>query len=399
MAAVVQGREYVFGEHHSHGPSLSHQYPSRAVFDGRFYYIENLLPDRSYELPRDLREEDVWGNRSYQATLQARETHPVQYRLLKQLESGRPREELYDMRNDPWQLTNLAGSDQQEEKLAELRSVLAEWRTRTGDEADDPEAIRTRLPMEFGEIGAWIEARRPIIRGDFDVYLDEAGSWLVYARERCRREDFEIPFFLHVVPVDLDVLPDAHRQNGFHNLDIVMHGHGIEDTCMAIGHLPGYPIAAIRTGQYVPGSGRLWEGEIRFDVDALWISGVIEAMQPVIHSDFDVYHVDNRLLYTGGGCSDEDLAPPFFVHVVPADEDDLPAPYRQHGVDFLDFRFKARQLPLDFHFEDLSVPGDVECAAVIDLPDYDVARIRTGQYVPGSYRLWEGEFEIGSRVR
>ena len=266
--AVVHGREYVFGEHHSHGPNRSQQYPSRAVFDGRFYYIENLLPDRSYELPADLREEDVWGNRSYQATLQARETHPVQYRLLKQLESGRPREELYDMRNDPWQLSNLAGSDRQEEKLAELRNVLAEWRTRTGDEADDPEAIRTRLPMEIGKLGAWIEARRPIVRGDFDVYLDVAGSWLVYARERCRREDFEMPFFLHVVPVDLDVLPDGHRQHGFHHLDFVTPGHGIGETCIAVRHLPGYPIAAVRTGQYVPGGPRLWEGEFQIGDEA-----------------------------------------------------------------------------------------------------------------------------------
>ena len=167
------------------------------------------------------------------------------------------------MRNDPWQLSNLAGSDRQEEKLAELRNVLAEWRTRTGDEADDPEAIRTRLPMEIGKLGAWIEARRPIVRGDFDVYLDVAGSWLVYARERCRREDFEMPFFLHVVPVDPDVLPDGHRQHGFHHLDFLTPGHGIGETCIAVRHLPGYPIAAVRTGQYVPGGPRLWEGEFQ----------------------------------------------------------------------------------------------------------------------------------------
>ena len=409
-AAVVHSRKYVFGEHHSHGPNRNQHYPSRAVFDGRFYYIENLLPDRSYELPADLREEEVWGNRSYRATLQARETHPVQYRLLKQLESGRSREELYDMQNDPWQLSNLAGSDQHEAKLVELRSVLAQWRIRTGDEANDPEAIKTRLPMAIEEIGAWIEASRPIVRGDFDVYLGVDKLALVYARERCRREDFAIPFFLHVVPVDPDVLSDGHRQHGFDNIGIAARGHEIEGTCIAIGHLPAYPIAAIRTGQYMregrvrggsflPRGHRPWEGEMRLDIDAQWISGVIEHMQPVIRSDFDVYHAGNLLLYTGERCSDEDVAPLFFVHVVPADEDDLPVPYRQHGVDFLDFRFKARQLPLDFHFDNLPLPSHVGCAAVIDLPDYDVALVRTGQYVPDGTRLWHGELEIGKGMR
>ena len=153
----------------------------------------------------------------------------------------------------------------------------------------------------------------------------------------------------------------------------------------------------VRGGSFLPRGHRPWEGEMRLDINAQWISGVIEHMQPVIRSDFDVYHAGTRLLYTGERCSEEDVAPLFFVHVVPADEDDLPAPYRQHGVDFLDFRFKARQLPLDFHFDNPTrrMPSNVGCAAVIDLPDYDVALVRTGQYVPDGTRLWHGEFEIG----
>ena len=104
------------------------------------------MPDKGYALPLDLRQEEVWGNRSHQATLQAEGT--IQHRLLKQLESGRPSEELYDMENDPWQLVNLADSEQHRRKLEELKLTLKEWRNSTGDEADDPLEIKTRQTQE-----------------------------------------------------------------------------------------------------------------------------------------------------------------------------------------------------------------------------------------------------------
>ena len=151
----------------------------------------------------------------------------------------------------------------------------------------------------------------------------------------------------------------------------------------------------VGTGQYVPGSPVLWEGGIRLDVDAEWIAGVVERAAPAIRSDFDVYHDSDRLLYTGGECGDEDVAPPFFLHVFPEDEDDLPEAHRENGYHHLDFRFDARRLPLDFHFKDAPAPVGVECVALVDLPGYNVARIRTGQYVPGGPRLWHGEFEVG----
>lgn len=141
---TIRDREYVFGEHNSHGPARAEHYPSRMVYDGKYYYIQNLMHKKSYELPADLREEKGWGNHSYQATLAAKESHPEQYRLLKTLESGRPFEELYDMDNDPGQLNNLAGEIKLREKQKELRLALETWRTKTGDTADDPTEIRTR---------------------------------------------------------------------------------------------------------------------------------------------------------------------------------------------------------------------------------------------------------------
>ena len=125
---------------------------------------------------------------------------------------------------------------------------------------------------------------------------------------------------------------------------------------------------------------------------------MVELAEPVIRAGgFDLYHVGNRLLYTGAECGDEALAPRFFLHVFPADESNLPADEREHGFHHLDFNFGERRLlPLDFYFKGAPARGDVECAAVVDLPGYAIARILTGQYVIGGPRLWEGEFE-GSR--
>ncbi|MGB6152258.1 MAG: sulfatase [Pricia sp.] len=140
----VAERDYIFGEHNSHGPQRPEHYPSRVAFDGRYYYIQNLMHEKSYELPADLRVEEAWGNRSYQATLDAKESHPVQYNLLKQLESGRPFEELYDMENDPGQLNNLAGKEAVAEEQKRMKNALEEWRVASGDLVDDPLEIKTR---------------------------------------------------------------------------------------------------------------------------------------------------------------------------------------------------------------------------------------------------------------
>ena len=123
-----------------------------------------------------------------------------------------------------------------------------------------------------------------------------------------------------------------------------------------------------------------------------WVAAVIESAEPDIRADFDVYYEDGHLLYTGEECSDEDLEPAFFLHVFPANEDDLPADRRQHGFVNLDFRFDQRRL------EDGLVPSGVGCAALVELPGYDAARIRTGQSRRRPALPWEGEFITGGAL-
>ncbi|MBC6996615.1 sulfatase [Neolewinella lacunae] len=143
-AKKVAGRDYLFGEHNSHGPPRSEHYPTRMVYDGRYYYLKNLLPGKSYLLPADLSEEKGWGNRAYRGTVEAAATHPRAYAFLRELESGRPAEELYDMANDPEQLHNVAQLPAYRQEKARLAAALEAWRKSSGDAFDDPAQIPTR---------------------------------------------------------------------------------------------------------------------------------------------------------------------------------------------------------------------------------------------------------------
>ena len=105
---------------------------------------------------------------------------------------------------------------------------------------------------------------RPAIRADWDVYL--VGNSLIYKKEQCTPDDAEPTFFLHLDPVDVNDLPSHRKQYGFDNLDFAFRNHRLIErgACAARRDLPDYGIATIRTGQFVPGEGRIWEGS--FDI-------------------------------------------------------------------------------------------------------------------------------------
>ena len=94
---------------------------------------------------------------------------------------------------------------------------------------------------------------------------------------------------------------------------------------------------------------------------------------------FDIYtYPGSRMLgYARNGCTSPDTRPTFFVHIDPVDGEDLPVYRRQYGFDNLDFTFSDRGR---------KVEG--KCWAYVVLPDYEIARIRTGQSTE-SGRIWE----------
>ncbi len=108
-----------------------------------------------------------------------------------------------------------------------------------------------------------ILSAEPVIRSTFDVHLSE--NVLVYVKKPCARTtDTEAVFFLHLIPASMEDLPDDRRQYGFDNLDFHFDRQGVifDDVCLARALLPDYDITSIRTGQYIPGAGKVWKAQI-----------------------------------------------------------------------------------------------------------------------------------------
>ena len=108
---------------------------------------------------------------------------------------------------------------------------------------------------------------------------------------------------------------------------------------------------------------------------------------PAARSFFDVHVSDHALTFVRESCAPADVEAPFFVHVIPVHEDDLPAGRREYGFGNLDFAFGSRG----------AVTAGGACVASVELPDYPAASVRAGQWVRGEGRLWTVEFEIGGR--
>ena len=120
--------------------------------------------------------------------------------------------------------------------------------------------------------------------------------------------------------------------------------------------------------------------------DRDYVARLLGDSRPVIRSDWDVYLVENGLVYVKEPCASADTEAMFFLALYPADVNDLPNRRRQHGFDNLDFSFDQR-----------GVISDGRCMATAALPEYAIARIDTGQYVRvegGYHHFWEGSFDV-----
>ena len=94
-----------------------------------------------------------------------------------------------------------------------------------------------------GELDRMIAAAGPpVLRGEFDLYLDDEG--LLYVREDCRPEDREGLFVLHLDPEDPADLRPGRRQFGFENLSFRFFRRALDlgPRCVARALLPDYPV-------------------------------------------------------------------------------------------------------------------------------------------------------------
>jgi len=241
----------------------------------------------------------------------------------------------------------------------------------------------------FGDLRREAVVAEPLVRSTYDVWRD--GRQLTYVRDGCPSEDVEWDgprLFIHAVPRAPDDLLGwrGRKAYGFDNFDHVLRiGRArIDGNCVASVVLPDYPIAAIRTGQ-LTADGVLWEADVAFGDGAPdYAIARREALagEPLARSVYDIHLAGRTLTYLRDGCTDEEATARFFLHVVPADEGDLPEHRREHGFDNLDFTLATRGARIDGN-----------CVAVVPLPAYAIATVRTGQY-DGTGALWTAEFAL-----
>ena len=110
-----------------------------------------------------------------------------------------------------------------------------------------------------------IVAHAPILRAHFDLYLRE--NDITYVKNPCSLSDTQAKFFLHIIPHDVQDLPNDRKPHGFDNLDFPFYDHGVRfnGKCIVSVDRPEYEIERIVTGQHISGQGKLWEEEFSVD--------------------------------------------------------------------------------------------------------------------------------------
>ena len=130
---------------------------------------------------------------------------------------------------------------------------------------------------------------------------------------------------------------------------------------------------------YAPSGGPFGNNE--------YVSNVISSASPIIQSGYDVYLDGGRLLYAKSSCSQADRTTRFFLHVIPVDVNDLDEGDEEHGFDNLDFTFITGQ----------GWRAGSSCYLVVDLPEYEIREIRTGQFAHETEdyaNVWDAEYRF-----
>ena len=111
---------------------------------------------------------------------------------------------------------------------------------------------------------------------------------------------------------------------------------------------------------------------------------IVHSAPAIARAEFDIHLIGQQLLYLKEPCDRGDRgAQWFFLHIFPKNEADLPEHRKQYKFDNLDFPY--------FLAHGASTQGS--CMALMPLPDYPIARIRTGQ-LDGKKWRWVADFTL-----
>ena len=217
-------------------------------------------------------------------------------------------------------------------------------------------------------------AGEPIVRADYDVYLED--NRLTFVREKCRRSEpwalFTVKLFSHRP----ETLPPHLRNPGsyalFQNSRVRLGA-----VCLAVIQMPDYAQGDLMLRQE-GADGEGWE-EL-YSITPPPYFGLAELIaehrrkepRPAGAAAWDVF-IDrgpgrHRLIYAKGDCTRAEYETPITLHIYPENRADLPGYNRGNGFDNRDF-------PIAYYG---GRPGG-ECVAVVPLPDYPITALATGQ--------------------
>lgn len=123
-------RDRIFTTHSS--DAKMNVYPIRSVRTADWKYIRNLHPEFSHTTHVDLAQA-VDGSGYFRSWVEAAKTAPAAAAVVRRYHE-RPAEELFDLRDDPLEMNNLARKPEQAARLAAMRADLDAWMK----EQDDP---------------------------------------------------------------------------------------------------------------------------------------------------------------------------------------------------------------------------------------------------------------------
>ncbi len=118
----------------------------RSVRDRRYHYVRNFTPGAGFATLNRYKEKCFLVKPLMRELLAAGKLEGPSRELMNPF----PDEQLYDTRDDPYEIRNLADSDQAEhrEALIRMRAALDTWMTETGDLGGRPEPPEVVAPFE-----------------------------------------------------------------------------------------------------------------------------------------------------------------------------------------------------------------------------------------------------------
>ena len=126
-------RDYIYGSADRFDESTDMQ---RSVLDGRYVYIKNFMPELPLIYRNRYREQIPMNKHLIELDAEGKLEGDAAYIFMK----TKPLEELYDLKNDPYEVHNLANDPAHVEKLKLLRSQVSQWQASIKDRGFTPES-------------------------------------------------------------------------------------------------------------------------------------------------------------------------------------------------------------------------------------------------------------------